>query len=165
LLIALLGLWISTRMLRHPGLRRPVGVTWAGFGIAVAATVLLSGFGSVTLPFFGGLPFGDGDFDFGPEGFGPGGVDPSTLDEADAQQWLLEGGADVLSQFADPGVLLGILGPWIALGQLLALIVPIAVSVFTWWWMAHAMRPAIDGVATTDATDAETADAPTASAV
>ncbi|SFS11711.1 hypothetical protein SAMN04487783_1618 [Agrococcus baldri] len=158
IVIALLGLWISTRMLRHPGLRRPVGVTWAGFGIAVAATVLLSGFGSLTLPFFGGLPFGDGA-DFDPGDFGPGGVDPGTMDQAEAQEWLLEGGAGVLEQFADPGVLLGVLGPWIALGQLLALIVPIAVSVFTWWWMAHAMRPA-----TTDATDAEAADASTASA-
>lgn len=163
IVIALLGLWISTRMLRHPGLRRPVGVTWAGFGIAVAATVLLSGFGSVTLPFFGGIPFGEG-FDFDRGGFGPGGVDPSTLDEAGAQEWLATGGADLLSQFADPGMLLGILGPWIALGQLLALLVPIAVSIFTWWWMAHAMRPAGDGGATTDATDAEAADARTASA-
>src|SRR5690606_10596849 len=159
--IALLGLWISTRMLRRPGLRRPVGVTWAGFGIAVAATVLLSGFGSVTLPFFGGIPFGDGDgFDFGRD-FGGGGVDPGTMDQAEAQQWLLEGGAGVLSQLAEPGVLLGMLGPWIALGQLLALIVPIAVSVFTWWWMAHAMRPAGDDPATTGATDAGAADAPT----
>lgn len=110
IVIALLGLWISTRMLRHPGLRRPVGVTWAGFGIAVAATVLLSGFGSLTLPFFGGLPFGDGA-DFDPGDFGPGGVDPGTMDQAEAQEWLLEGGAGVLEQFADPGVLLGVLGP------------------------------------------------------
>ncbi|GEK79026.1 hypothetical protein [Agrococcus baldri] len=156
IVIALLGLWISTRILRHPGVRRPAGVTWAGFGIAVAGAIVLSGFGSVTLPFFGGIPFGGAEFD----GFGPGGVDPSTLDEADAQQWLLEGGADVLTQIADPGTLLGFLGPWIAIGQLLALIVPIALSIFTWWWMAHAMRPA-----TTDAADAETAGASSASAV
>ncbi|MCH1884022.1 hypothetical protein [Agrococcus sp. ARC_14] len=158
IVIALLGLWISARMLRHPGLRRPAGVTWAGFGISVVAAVLLSGAGSVTLPFFGGLPFGDG-FDLDGSGFDSG-VDPGTLDQEEAQQWLLEGGAGVLSQFADPGTLLGILGPWIAIGQLLALIVPIAVSVFAWWWMAHAMRPATDDAAT----DAEAANAPSASA-
>lgn len=162
IVIALVGLWVSARMLRHPGLRRPAGVTWAGFGIAVAGTVLLSSLGSLSLPFFGGFPLGGFDFSeggFGPDGFGPGGVDPSTFGEAEAQEWLATGGADLLTRVADPGTLLGMFGPWIVLGQLLALIVPIALGIFTWWWMAHAMRPA------TGATDADAGDAPTASAV
>lgn len=136
--IALLGLWLSTRMLRHPGLRRPAGVTWAGFGIAIAATALLSSFGSVTLPFFGGIPFG-GDVDFGRGSPSPG---AGPVDQTQVQEWLAAGGTDLLQRIADPGALLAMLGPWIALGQLLSLIVPIAVSIFTWWWMAHAMRPA-----------------------
>lgn len=156
ILIALLGLWISTRILRHPGLRRPVGVTWAGFGISIAAATLLSGLGSVTLPFFGGVPLGGMGFD---DGFDSSGFDPQSMTEAEVQQWLADGGSAVLEGILHPSTLLGVAGPWIALGQLLALIVPIAASVFTWWWMAHAMRPA-----TTDATRADAADAPRASA-
>lgn len=145
IVIALLGLWVSARMLRHEGLRRPAGVTWAGFGIAIGATMLLSGLGSFTLPFFGGIPFG-AEFQF--DGFGPAfdpGTNPGTMSDAELQDWLAQGGGDLLSRLADPGVLLGMFGPWIAVGQLLALIVPIVVSIFTWWWMAHAMRPATTG--------------------
>lgn len=153
--IALMGLWVSTRMLRHPELRRPVGVTWAGFGISVAAAVLLSSIGSVTLsPFMGGIPAG-GMFDF--DGMGP--MDPGSFDEAAAEEWMVEQGPGMLEQFADPGTLLGLFGPWIVIGTLLALILPIIVSIFTWWWMAHAMRPA-----TIDATDADAVDPGTASA-
>ncbi|WP_347754670.1 hypothetical protein [Agrococcus sp. ProA11] len=133
--IALLGLWISTRILRHPDLRRPTGVTWAGFGISLVAAMVLSGFGSITLPFFGGMPFGDADFDRGGFGSGP-------MDDTRVQEWFAQGGGDLLESIGDPGTLLGLLGPWIAIAHLLALIVPIIVSIFTWWWMAHAMRPA-----------------------
>ncbi|SDS18185.1 hypothetical protein [Agrococcus carbonis] len=140
LLVALLGLWVSTRILRHPDVRRPVGITWAGFGIAVAAAVLLSGAGSVTLPFFGGFPLGPG-FDI--DRFGPG---PGPVDDAELERWFATDGADMLERIADPGTLLGFAGPWLAIGQLLALVIPIVVSIFTWWWMAHAMRPAlVDG--------------------
>ena len=156
IVIALLGLWISTRMLRHPDVRRPVGVTWAGFGIAVAATVLLSSLGSITLPFFGGIPFADADL-------GLDELDPGATDEEAVQEWLAGGGTDLLERFADPAMLLGMLGPWLAVGQLLALIVPIAVSIFTWWWMAHAMRPA-DDAPDPSATDADAAAASSASA-
>lgn len=154
-ILALVGLWISTRMLRHEGLRRPVGVTWAGFGISVAAAVLLSGLGSVTLPFFGGIPFG-----LELDGGVLGQPDPDFATEAEVQQWMAGDGARILEQIADPAALLGFLGPWIVLGQLLAIVVPIIASVFAWWWMAHAMRPA-----TNDGTDAGTADTPAASAV
>ncbi len=136
ILIALLGLWISTRILHHPGLRRPAGVTWAGFGISLVAATVLSGFGSITLPFFGGVPFA-GDLDVDGGGFGSG-----PVDETRVQEWFAQGGSDLLERIADPGTLLGLLGPWIALAHLLGIIVPIIVSVFTWWWMAHAMRPA-----------------------
>lgn len=153
--LALVGLWVSTRMLRHEGLRRPVGVTWAGFGISVAAAVLLSGLGSVTLPFFGGIPFGL-DLDGGVLGQ----PDPDFATEAEVQQWMADDGARILEQIADPAALLGFLGPWIALGQLLAIVLPIVASVFAWWWMAHAMRPATDG-----GTETDTADAPAASAL
>ena len=46
LIIALLGLWLSARMLRRPGLARPVGVTWAAFGISLVAASLIGGIGS-----------------------------------------------------------------------------------------------------------------------
>lgn len=143
LVIALIGLWISTRILRHPDLRRPAGVTWAGFGISLLAAMVLSGFGSITLPFFGGMPFG-GDVDFDGGGFGTG-----PMDETRVQEWFAQGGGDLLERIGDPGTLLGMLGPWIAIAHLLALIVPIIVSIFTWWWMAHAMRPAAADAPTT----------------
>lgn len=147
ILIALLGLWISTRILRHPDLRRPAGVTWAGFGIALVAAMVLSGFGSITLPFFGGVPFG-GDLDFDRGGFGSG-----PMDETQVQEWFAQGGGDLLERIGDPGTLLALLGPWIAIAHLLALIVPIIVSIFTWWWMAHAMRPAAPAGASTTSAD------------
>ncbi len=137
ILVALLGLWISTRILRHPGIRRPVGVTWAGFGLAAGAAALLSGLGSTALPALGGVPFGDA-LDFDVRGFPPG-AGPSS--EEEAREWLAQGGAQLIERLADPAALLGMLGPWLALGQLLALVVPIVVSIVTWWWMAHAMRP------------------------
>lgn len=163
ILLALTGLWVSTRMLRrgagpYPGIRRPVGITWAGFGLSVAAATLLSGLGSVTLPFFGGIPFGDwndGGRGFDPgfdPGFGPG--DPGTdLSEGELREWLAGPGGDMLQQIADPGALLGFFGPWIAVAQLLALILPVALGIFTWWWMAHAMRPAAPAEVTEEAAE------------
>lgn len=147
IVIALVGLWISTRILRHPDLRRPAGVTWAGFGISLVAAMVLSGFGSVTLPFFGGIPFGD-DLDLGSDGFGSG-----PVDETQVQEWFAQGGGELLERIGDPGTLLAMLGPWIAIAHLLALIVPIVVSIFTWWWMAHAMRPAAAPDASTTPAD------------
>lgn len=152
IVIALVGLWISTRILRHPDLRRPAGVTWAGFGISLVAAMVLSGFGSVTLPFFGGIPFGD-DLDLGSDGLGSG-----PVDETQVQEWFAQGGGELLERIGDPGTLLAMLGPWIAIAHLLALIVPIVVSIFTWWWMAHAMRPAAaPDASTTPADSAQTA--------
>lgn len=152
IVIALVGLWISTRILRHPDLRRPAGVTWAGFGISLVAAMVLSGFGSVTLPFFGGIPFGD-DLDLGSDGLGSG-----PVDETQVQEWFAQGGGELLERIGDPGTLLAMLGPWIAIAHLLALIVPIVVSIFTWWWMAHAMRPAAAlDASTTPADSAQTA--------
>ena len=109
-----------------------------------------------TLPFFGGIPFADADL-------GLDELDPGATDEEAVQEWLAGGGTDLLERFADPAMLLGMLGPWLAVGQLLALIVPIAVSIFTWWWMAHAMRPAGDAP-DPSATDADAAAASSASA-
>lgn len=128
LILSLLGLWISVRLLRHPGIARPVGVTWAAFGISLAASSVIGGLGSaVASPFAGGIPgFGFG-FDFGrgaPSGPAPG-FDPGAVTE-----------------WADPDRLLGLVWPFVVLGSLASLLVPIVLSVFAWWWMAHAMRPA-----------------------
>ena len=120
--IALLGLWLSARMLRHPGLAHPVGVTWAAFGIALVAASIVNGLGSsVASPFVGGVP-----------GIGAGGLGgPSSGIDPDA-----------LAEWADADRLLAIAWPFVAIGSLASIIVPIVLSVFAWWWMAHAMRPA-----------------------
>ncbi|WP_306232254.1 hypothetical protein [Agrococcus beijingensis] len=130
----LLGLWLSTRMLRHEGIARPVGVTWAGFGIAVAANALLGSVGSFTFtPFAGGLPlFGMPGADFDVDRWD--GTDFSAGERLDIDPELLE-------RFADPAQLLALASPWVALGTLASLIIPIVIGIFTWWWMAHAMRP------------------------
>ena len=134
----LVGLWISARMLRRAGVHRPVGVTWAGFGIAAAATIVLGSLGSITIPAFGGLPFASGpNLDLGPSdtGWGPQGWsgDPGDFDPGEIDPGLLE-------RIADPGELVALAGPWVALGSLASLVVPIVLSVFAWWWMAHALR-------------------------
>lgn len=128
-IIALLGLWLSARMLRRPGLARPVAVTWAAFGISLVAASVVGGIGSAVFsPFAGGMP------GFGP--VGAGGPDGPTFD--------VDAGA--LTEWADAERVLAMLWPFVVLGGLASLIVPIVLSVFVWWWMAHAMRPA----ATTD---------------
>ncbi|ERG63267.1 hypothetical protein L332_02215 [Agrococcus pavilionensis RW1] len=146
----LVGLWISARILRRGGVHRPVGVTWAGFGIAAAANILLGSLGSITIgPAFGGLPFAGGpnlDFDpsdtyWGAQGWSgdPGDFDPGAIDPG------------LLERIADPGQLVALAGPWVALGSLVSLIVPIILSIFAWWWMAHALRaparPEVDATA------------------
>lgn len=130
LLIALLGLWLSARMLRRPGLARPVAVTWAAFGISLVAASLVGGLGSAAFsPFAGGLPwFGSGGS--GAPAPGPGGP------------WMdFDPGA--LAEWANADRLLAMLWPFVVLGSLASLIVPIVLSVFSWWWMAHAMRPSV----------------------
>ncbi|WP_026373156.1 hypothetical protein [Agrococcus lahaulensis] len=135
----LVGLWISARMLRRGGVHRPVGVTWAGFGIAAAANIVLGSLGSVTIgPMLGGFPFLGGpnldldpsDSDWGAQGWSgdPGDFDPSAIDPS------------LLERIADPGQLVALAGPWVALGSLASLVVPIILSIFAWWWMAHALR-------------------------
>ncbi len=122
ILIALAGLWVSARMLRVPGLAHPIGVTWAAFGITLVAASIVSGLGSaVASPSFGAVP-----------GIGMGGIGglPSGIDR------------DVLSQWADADRLVAIAWPFVAIGSLASIVVPIVLSVFAWWWMAHAMRPA-----------------------
>lgn len=126
LLVTLVGLWLSVRMLRRPGLARPVGVTWAAFGISLVASSILGGLGSAVIsPFAGGLP--GFRFDRGGTGAPSPDVDPGALTE-----------------WADPDRLLALAWPFVALGSLASLIVPIVVSVFAWWWMAHAMRPSVE---------------------
>jgi hypothetical protein len=130
----LLGLWLSTRMLRHEGIAHPVGVTWAGFGIAVAANALLGSIGSFTFtPFAGGMPW-----------FGMPGAD-FDMDRWDSTDFSagerLDIDPELLERFADPAQLLALASPWVALGTLASLIIPIVIGIFTWWWMAHAMRP------------------------
>jgi hypothetical protein len=135
----LLGLWISARMLRRTGVHRPVGVTWAGFGIAAAANVVLGGLGSATIgPALGGIPFAGGP-NLDPTGTGWGAQDwsgdPGAFDLGAIDPGLLE-------RIADPGQLVALAGPWVALGSLASLVVPIALSIVAWWWMAHALRAA-----------------------
>ncbi len=131
LIVALLGLWLSARMLRRPGLARPVAVTWAAFGISLVAASVVGGIGSAVFsPFAGGLPgFGAGGMN-GPGG--PGGPGSPTFD--------VDAGA--LTEWADADRVLAMLWPFVVLGGLASLVVPIVLSVFAWWWMAHAMRPA-----------------------
>lgn len=134
IVVWLLGLWVSARMLRRSGVHRPVGVTWAGFGIAAAANIVLGSLGSVTIgPAFGSIPLLDGlNLD----------IDPSDTDWG-AQDWNGDVPAidpSLLEGIAEPGQLIALAGPWVALGALGSLVVPIIVSVFAWWWMAHALR-------------------------
>ncbi|MFA4841611.1 MAG: hypothetical protein WC580_07870, partial [Agrococcus sp.] len=125
--VALLGLWISTRMLRHPGITRPVAVTWAGFGISVVAASILNSLGGAAVsPFAGALP--NVEFD---------GFRPMEVPEIDP---------GVLADLADPDRLLALAWPFIVITTLASLVVQVAVSIFTWWWMAYAMRPAAEPV-------------------
>lgn len=108
LTVALLGLWVSTRLLRHPGIARPVGVTWAAFGIAAICSGVLGGLGSgVVSPLVAMLP-------------------ATVLESGEA---------------GDLGSLLGFALPFVGGGAVAALVMQIVVSLFIWWWMAHAMRP------------------------
>lgn len=125
IVVTLLGLWLSTRMLRHPGLARPVAVTWAAFGISVVAASVLNGLGSAAVsPFAGALP--NVEFD----GFRP--MEAPEIDPG------------VLADLADPDRLLALAWPFVVITTLASLVVQVAASVFCWWWMAHAMRPAAE---------------------
>ncbi|MCR8671751.1 hypothetical protein, partial [Agrococcus sp. HG114] len=131
----LLGLWLSARMLRRAGLARPAGVTWAGFGVALGANLLLGSLGGVTFGPALGMPFGGPSVD----------IDPSDTD------WGRDWGANgvdldpqLLERIADPGQLVALASPWVALGTLASLVVPIALSVLSWWWMAHALRAKVE---------------------
>ncbi|MGM1028929.1 MAG: hypothetical protein ACQEWM_03540 [Actinomycetota bacterium] len=113
LAIALLGLWISARLLRHPGIARPVGVTWAAFGISIVAGGVVGGVGGAVLtPIIGALP------DLG-------------VDLGSAQLAALDR-------------LVGAALPYAVAVGVVSLLLQTAVSVFAWWWMAHAMRPAAE---------------------
>lgn len=101
-----LGLWvlslfISRGMLRRAGHPSPWGVTWAGAGIAVTASWVLSWIATIPLQFVTAL------------------VSASPSD--------LNGG--VLAALAFIGLLLNV--------AMMA-----AIGGLSWWWMAHAMRPA-----------------------
>ncbi len=125
IVVSLLGLWLSTRMLRRPGIERPVAVTWAAFGISIVAASILNGLGSTAVsPFAGALP--NVEFD----GFRP--METPQIDPG------------VLADLADPDRLLALAWPFVVIATLASLVVQVAVSIFCWWWMAHAMRPATE---------------------
>lgn len=126
LVLLVVGFLVSIRMLRGPGVEHPVGITFAGWGIALVGTNVLTGLMSgITMP-FGGVPMmgapwgGQGTDGSDGDGFGGMGFDGTALDGGQLLGW---GIAVVL------------------IGILVGVVVHTAVGVFTWWWMAHAMRP------------------------
>ena len=136
----LVGLWVSGRILRTGGVHRPVGVTWAGFGVALAANVLVGTFGSATAsPRVGGFPWlgapnldvDSSDSDWGQRDWADG-LDVSGIDLDPA----------LLQRLADPSQLVRLAWPWVAVAMLASLVVPIVLSLLSWWCMAHALRVA-----------------------
>ncbi|WBU37313.1 hypothetical protein [Homoserinibacter sp. YIM 151385] len=107
-----LGLLASAGILKRSGHPRPWGVTWAATGIAVVASWVLQSILSVILQTVATIG------QIGAVGTSDGGVESTVV---------------------------AALAPWaltIVVGGLVSLALTVAVGVLSWWWMAHAMRPA-----------------------
>ncbi len=108
IVLMIASIMLSGRVLRAHDVRRPWAVTWAGAGIAVVGTSVVSSI----LSSFSGVVFG-----------GLSGTSHS-------------GDSGSLPSF-EPGIIVALI-----VGVVVALAVNAVIGWLSWWWMAHAMRPA-----------------------